>query len=66
MSSRFVKVMVPPVVEAPRGAQWAAAMAVWVGRVFGGGRGPAAPARTGRGKSAAPKAVERLGAKGVA
>ncbi len=66
MFSRSIKVMVPPVVDSPRGAQWAAALAVWVGRAFGAGRGRAAPARTGRGNSAAPKAVERYGAKGVA
>ena len=62
MFSRSVKVMVPPVVQVPRGAQWAAAIAVWIGHTMGGGRGPAAPARR---KPAAPKAVERLGAKGV-
>ena len=64
--SSLVKVMVPPVVEPPRGAQWAAALAVWIGRAIGGGRGPAAPARTGRAKFAASNSVERLGTRGVA
>ena len=64
--SNQVKVMVPPVVEAPRGAQWAAWIAVWVGRAVGAGRGPGAPAASGRAKPAASHDVERLAAKGVA
>lgn len=66
MYSRSVKVMVPPVVDVPRGAQWAAAIAVWIGRALGRGRVRGGPAHSGRGESATPKAVERLGMKGVA
>jgi hypothetical protein len=61
MSSHSVKVMVPPVVEAPRGAQWAAAVGVWVGRAFGAGSGSP---RVVVGKPTAPS-VKRLGAKGA-
>jgi hypothetical protein len=32
MSGRFVKVLVPPSVEAPRGARWASELAVWIAR----------------------------------
>jgi hypothetical protein len=42
------------------------AIAVWIGRAIGEGRAPAAPAQTGRVKSVAPRAIERLGANGVA
>ena len=45
MSSQSVKVMVPPVVDAPRGAEWAAAVAVWIGRAVGARR--KSVARTG-------------------
>ena len=34
MSNRFVKVMVPPPVEAPRGARWFASLAVLLGRAL--------------------------------
>jgi hypothetical protein len=57
--------MVPPVVEAPRGARWAAAIAVGIGRAIGGFRGSAAPARAVRERSASPRAIERLGANGA-
>ena len=66
MYSQLVKVMVPPVVNAPRGAQWAAAIAVWIGRVVGGRRGKGASAGTGKAKSAAAQGVKRLAAKGAA
>ena len=66
MSSQVAEVMVPPVVDAPRGAQWAAAVAVWIGRAIGGRRAPGTPAGAGRAKSAAPNAAERLAAGGAA
>ena len=47
MSSQFAKVMVPPVVDAPRGAQWAAAVAVWIGRLASGRLGAGAFAEGG-------------------
>ena len=62
MNSHSVKVMVPPVVDAPRGAVWAAAIGVWVGRAFGAGR---REARVAGGKPTAPSA-KRLGANGAA
>ena len=36
MHSYNAKVLVPPLVRAPRAARWAADAAVWVARVFGG------------------------------
>ena len=59
MNSRSVKVMVPPAVVAPRGAQWAAAVGVWIGRAFGAVSGPA----RGAGRKPAAPSVERLDAK---
>ncbi len=66
MSSQFAKVMVPPVVDAPRGAQWAAAVAVWIGRLASGRLGAGAFAEGGSRKSGAAPAGERLIAKGAA
>ncbi|MEO6747685.1 MAG: hypothetical protein ABIS28_10640 [Caldimonas sp.] len=66
MSSQFAKVMVPPVVDAPRGAQWAAAVAVWIGRLASGRRGAGASATAGGAKPASAQSVERLIAKGAA
>jgi hypothetical protein len=66
MSSQFAKVMVPPVVDAPRGAQWAAAVAVWIGRLASGRLGAGAFAEGGSRKPGAAPAGERLIAKGAA
>jgi len=65
MSRQFAKVMVPPVVDAPRGAQWAAAVAVWIGRLASGRRVPGASAEAGGTKPAATPVVERLIANGA-
>jgi hypothetical protein len=34
MSSQFIKVLVPRAVATPRGAQWAAAAALWIAQGF--------------------------------
>jgi hypothetical protein len=40
MSSHVIKVLVPPSVVSPRGARWAAAAAVWIGRILSAPGGP--------------------------
>jgi hypothetical protein len=34
MSSQHITVLAPPVIVAPRGAQWAAAAALWIARAL--------------------------------
>ena len=65
MSNRFVKVMVPPPVEAPRGARWLAALAVSIGRLLAprrAGDSAVAVARVTRARAAA----QKLGAESAA
>jgi hypothetical protein len=57
MDPRYLEVIVPPAVACPRGAQWAAAMAVWLVRTGSPAAGSGLRALFSRSKQSAPAAV---------